>query len=140
MIAYAVGKLLLFAGVYSPHLLALLLRLFSGALSMWAVWSSTGGRSPGMARTVRAELVSRAELRVVDAGLSACAVQFRDSRGEPADAVVSFIRFPTVTGECSVGGSLWACWQAGLSSRAIRSDSRCWASVCGCWRSTGAGG
>ena len=39
MIAYAVGKLLLFAGVYSPHLLALLLRLFSGALSMWAVWS-----------------------------------------------------------------------------------------------------
>lgn len=35
----AVGKLLLFAGVYSPHLLALLLRLFSGALSMWAVWS-----------------------------------------------------------------------------------------------------
>ena len=39
MIAYAVGKLLLFADVYSPHLLALLLRLFSGALSMWAVWS-----------------------------------------------------------------------------------------------------
>ena len=39
MIAYAVGKLLLFAGVYSPHLLAFLLRLFSGALSMWAVWS-----------------------------------------------------------------------------------------------------
>lgn len=44
MIAYAVGKLLLFAGVYSPHLLALLLRLFSGALSMWAVWSF--GRRP----------------------------------------------------------------------------------------------